>query len=474
MSLLTLDTRASLRPPAPVPRTEPLGPIALLRTLRNNPLETWTQAHFEQPVVTGGLLIGEVAVVSDPAAIRRVLLENVGNYHKDSLQRRMLSAVLRDGLLTAEAEQWRIQRRTLAPLFARRCVMSFAPAMARAADALVGRWRRGGEGRILDVAAEVTQVTLDVLERTIFSDGLGGDPEDVRTAMRTYFDTIGRIDPFDVLGLPDFVPRLGRRRVRPALRFFDAAVDAIISVRRARLAEDPAAVPRDILTLLLEAQDPETGHGLSEAEVRANVITFIAAGHETTANAITWALFLLSQSPEWRERVAAEAEREMGGSADTVAERLVETRAVVEEAIRLYPPLVAISRQALAPDELAGHRIRRRAMVVIAPYVLHRHRSLWDRPDMFDPTRFLGAARERIDRYAYLPFGAGPRSCIGSAFALQEATIVVASITRNFDFQVLPGHAVWPVHRVTLRPDGGLPMVVRSRARGTHRERALN
>ena len=474
MSLLTLDTRASLRPPAPVPRAEPLGPIALLKALRNNPLETWTQAHFEQPIVTGGLLIGEVAVVSDPASIRRVLLENVGNYRKDSLQRRMLSAVLRDGLLTAEAEQWRIQRRTLAPLFAKRCVMSFAPAMARAADALVDRWRRRGEGCVLDIAAEVTQVTLDVLERTIFSDGLGGDPEDVRTAMRTYFDTIGRIDPFDVLGLPDFVPRLGRWRVRPALRFFDAAVDAIIATRRSRLAEDPSAMPRDILTLLLEAQDPETGHGLSEAEVRANVITFIAAGHETTANAITWSLFLLSQSPQWRERVAAEAEREMGGSADAVAERLVETRAVVEEAIRLYPPLVAISRAAIGPDELAGQRIRRGAMVVIAPYVLHRHRLLWDRPDIFDPDRFLNGARDRIDRYAYLPFGAGPRGCIGSAFALQEATIVVASVTRNFELRVPPGHAVWPVHRVTLRPQGGLPMAVRSRVRTRGRQRALS
>ena len=233
-------------------------------------------------------------------------------------------------------------------------------------------------------------------------------------------------------------------------------------------------MPRDILTLLLEAQDPETGRGLSEREVRANIITFIAAGHETTANAITWSLFLLSQSPEWRERVAAEAEREMGGSAGSLPERLVETRAVVEEAIRLYPPLVAISRAAIAPDELAGQRIRRGAMVVIAPYVLHRHRLLWDRPDIFDPDRFLPGARDRIDRYAYLPFGAGPRGCIGSAFALQEATIVVASIVRNFDLQVPPGHIVWPVHRVTLRPQGGLPMMVRTRARTRTRRRALS
>jgi Cytochrome P450 len=274
MSLLTIDTGASLRPPTPVPRAEALGPISLLRALWDNPLETWTQAHFEQPIVTGNLLVGEVAVISDPAAIRRVLVEDTSNYCKDSLQRRMLSAVLRDGLLTAEGEQWRIQRRTLAPLFAKRSVMSFAPAMQHAAEALVGRWGHHADGRVLDIAAEVTQVTLDVLERTIFSDGLGANPEDVRTAMRTYFDTIGRIDPFDVLGLPDFVPRLGRCRVKPALRFFDAAVGAIISTRRARLAADSSRVPRDILTLLMEAQDPQTGMGLTETEVWANVITF--------------------------------------------------------------------------------------------------------------------------------------------------------------------------------------------------------
>jgi len=464
MSLLALDTRASLRPPAPVPRPEPLGPIALFKVLRNNSLETWTRAHFEQPIVTGGLLIAEVAVVSDPAAIRRVLIENVGNYRKDSLQRRMLSAVLRDGLLIAEAEQWRMQRRTLAPLFAKRSVMSFASEMARAADALVSRWRGYGEDCTLDVAAEVTQVTLDVLERTIFSDGLGGDPEDVRTSMRTYFDTIGRIDPFDLLGLPDFVPRLSHRKVRPTLRFFDASVDSIIAARRRRLAEDPSSVPRDILTLLLEAQDPETGQGMSEAEVRANVITFIAAGHETTANAITWSIFLLSHSPEWSERVAAEAEREIGRPAEDLSGRLAQTRAVVEEAIRLYPPLVAISRAAIEPDELAGRPINRGSMVVIAPYVLHRHRLLWQQPDFFDPGRFLGSARGRIDRFAYIPFGAGPRGCIGSAFALQEATIVLASIIRDFRLELAPGHTVWPVHRVTLRPRGGLPMRVRSRA----------
>jgi cytochrome P450 len=451
------------RPPAPEPRVKPLGPIALIGALWKNPLEVWAHAHFEQPMVTANLAIGQATVVSAPADVRRVLLDNAANYQKDTLQRRMMSAALNNGLLMAEGEQWRMQRRALAPMFARRTVISFAPAMAEAAASLVDRWHRHEDGAVRDVAADVTLLTLDVLERTIFSEGLGGDPHEVRAAMRRYFDIIGRIEPFDLLGLPDFVPRLGRIKARPALLFFDRAVDTIIATRRRRLAQDPSNVPDDILTLLLKAQDPETGQAMSEAEVRANIITFIAAGHETTANTISWSLFLLSQSAHWQERVVAEAERELGGGVDGLAERLVETRAVIEEAIRLYPPLAAISRAAVAADELSGCHMRPGSMVVIAPYVLHRHRLLWERPDEFDPTRFLGRARAGIDRFAYLPFGVGPRVCIGSGFALQEATLVVATVMKHFRLEPVPGRRVWPVLRVTLRPEGGLPMVVRRR-----------
>jgi cytochrome P450 len=368
----------------------------------------------------------------------------------------------------AEQEQWRFQRRTLAPLFARKAVMGFAPIMLRAADEMATRWEAADEDAPIDVAAEATRLTLEVLRQTIFSDGLGRDTEDFQDAMRCYFDTIGQIDPFDLINLPDMIPRFTRWKVRPALRFFEAAVDDIIARRRHRLAAEPNNVQRDILTLLLEAQDTETGRGLSEAEVKSNIITFIAAGHETTANALAWSLYLLSQSPEWSERVAAEARRELatGRPRDGAADRLIETRAVVEEAIRLYPPLAAISREAIAADELAGETIAAGTTVVIAPYVLHRHRRLWDDPDVFDPTRFLPGARETIDRYGYLPFGAGPRICIGATFALQEATLVLAAVMRRFQLQLAPGFAVWPLQRVTLRPRGGLPMRIAARGRG--------
>jgi len=457
-----LDFPTELSPPAPIPRARALGPVSLLRVLANNPLEAWTTAHFEQPIVISGLSIGRVAVVSEPAAIRRVLFDNCENYQKDWLQRRVLSAGLIGGLLTAEGQNWRMQRRALAPLFARKTVMNFSTAMLDVANGLAERLAQR-EGEVVDIAVEATRVTLEVLERTIFSDGLGRAPEDIRLAMKGYFETIGRIDPFDMLGVPDFVPRPGRRKLRPMLRVFESAIDTIISTRRERIAADPDGAPRDILTFLLNAADPETGEALSEAEIRANILTFIAAGHETTANCISWSLFLLSQSGEWRERVQAEADREFGGVSDSLADRLVETRAVIDEANRLYPPITAISRVAIGRDELAGEPIKPGTMIVIAPYVLHRHRALWKKPDNFDPNRFFGDARETIDRFAYLPFGVGPRICIGASFALQEASIVIGTIMRHFTLELVPGFTPWPVQKVTLRPKSGLPMIVRRR-----------
>jgi cytochrome P450 len=450
----------SYRPPAPVPRAKRLGPLRLISVLKRNPLECWAREHFEKLVVTGGLPVGHAVVINHPAAIRRVLLDNDANYRKDKLQRRVLSAGLGEGLLSAEGHQWRSQRRTVAPLFARRTVTQFAPAMMDAANALVERWRQHGDAT-LDVAAEMARLTLDVLERTIFSEGVGCNAEETRRAMVTYFNTVGRIDPLDLLGMPDWIPRINHLRVRSTLRFFERSIEHLIATRRHRFAERADGGPNDILTLLLAALDPDTGERMSEAEVKSNILTFIMAGHETTANLLSWSLFLLSQSDDWRQRVQAEAEREISRSAMDLAEHLPETRAVIEEAARLYPPIAAISRVAIDADELAGEVIPGGTLVVISPYVLHRHRLLWPDPDLFEPNRFFGENRSLIDRYSYLPFGAGPRTCIGSTFALQEATIVLATVIKNFSLQLTPGHKVWPLLRVTLRPAGGLPMIIR-------------
>jgi cytochrome P450 len=444
-------------PPAPKPRTHALGPLSLLATLRRNPLECWTKRHFEEPIVEGGLPFGRVLLVNEPGAVRRVLLENAANYRKDRLQRRVLSAGMKDGLLSVEGAAWKAQRHVVAPVFALRTVREFAPAMMGAAEAMTARWP---DGEAVDLAVEMRRITLEVLERTIFTDGFGAEAEDIRLAMDTYFRVIGQVSPLDLIGAPNFVPRQGRWCVRSTLRFFESAIDDLIAARRRLLASNPDGAPRDILTLLLQAADDDSG-ALSEAEVRSNVLTFFAAGHETTANALCWALFLLSQSPEWRRRVERESARVLGGSPSEAVDELTDCRAVIEEAIRLYPPIAAMSRVALGDDELAGVKVRRGTLVVISPWVLHRHKLLWDNPDAFDPRRFESPARGAIDRFAYLPFGAGPRTCIGSPFAMQEAAIVLATIVSRFSLQLSPDQTVWPLLQVTLRPADGLRMIVR-------------
>jgi cytochrome P450 len=451
------------RPPRPGPQPRALGPIALLKALRRNPLECWTKAHFEEPIVLGGFPFGRVAVVSEPAAIRKVLVENSHDYRKSALERRILSPRLRNGLVAVDAEQWSVQRRTLAPLFTRKALSQLAPAMADAAAALVARWRDRPRGSLLDVKTEMSALALDGLLRSIFHQGIVGDAQAMRAAMVTFFESAGRIDPFDVIGLPDSIPRITRWRVRALLRSFDAALDATIAQRRGGLNARPADAAHDMLGIMLAASDPETGRRLSEAEVRGNVLTFIFAGQETTSTALTWALYLLSQSPEWTARITAESQRAHDTQGEELIAHLPETRAVLDEAMRLYPPIVGITRTATKEGELAGCAIAGGTMVVVAPYVLHRHARLWDDPERFDPGRFLDGNGRKIDRYSYLPFGVGPRMCIGAGFALQEATLVLAAIMRNFALALAPGQSVWPQQRFTLRPRDPLMMAVTPR-----------
>jgi cytochrome P450 len=393
-----------------------------------------------------------------------VLVDNSANYRKDPLQRRVLSAGLADGLLSAEDKRWEIQRRTLAPLFSVRTVRSLAKDMRLAVDQIAARWRSFGAGAMVDVAAEITLLTLNVLALTIFSDGLPGDLDQFRHSMTEYFSVAGRIGFLDLIGAPGFVPRPGGRRIKATLQYFEGVIDDLIEARRQAL-ENNAACRDDLLTLLLRALDPATGQPMTLAEVRSNVLTFLSAGHETTANTLTWSLYLLSQSDLWRRRVEEEAARELAGPEEGLLDRLVVTRAVIDEALRLYPPIAALSRSAKGADRLGSHAVKGGSLIVIAPYVLHRHRQLWQQPDVFDPGRFLGDAKRAIGRFAYLPFGVGPRICIGSSFALQEATIALATLTQRFDFRLAQASQVWPKMSVTVRPANGLPMRITPNAK---------
>jgi cytochrome P450 len=343
---------APLRPPAPVPLEKTPGSLRLIRGLRASPIACFTKVHYELPVVLTRSFLGTIVVVNDANGIRHVLADNAANYRKDNLWQRMLAPAIGQGLLTNEGEQWRAQRHLIASLFTSRMINGFAPAMAAAANATVKQWLRHDHCR-LDIAVEMARVVIAVLEHTLFSDGIGLDPDEFARAATHYLDRMGRLDPLDVLELPGWLPRLERLRARPALAVFDRAVATLVERRRTLLARHPDSAPNDLLTTLLTAGE-RTGQGLNNAEIRANIITFILAGYESTANALTCSLFLLSLAPHWRERIEAEVDRELpdGCYAEGSLQRLVVTRAVLEEAMRLYPPVPIINRQAIGPDRL--------------------------------------------------------------------------------------------------------------------------
>ncbi|KFC65018.1 Cytochrome P450 [Bosea sp. LC85] len=468
LSEVIAERRKRRTPPAPIPSDREFGRLELLLRLRRNPLTLWREQHFQDPIVAGKSVLGYGVVISDPAAIRHVLVENGANYQKDALQRAILAPGLGEGLLTVEGDAWKRARRTLAPLFTPRRVEALAKRMLPPIAGQVARMAQRRPGRIVDISQDMTRLTYDVLAETLFSNAIAGGATAFGRALTHYFATQGKIDPLDVLGAPAWIPRIGRLRARSAIDFFARQIDAIVTDRQAlRMSRPAIADPdgRDLLDALLDARDPETGTGLSEAEVGANIVTFIGAGHETTANALTWSLYLVAMTPDVRERLEAEADTV---AADPVAaalagDRLTMTRAVIEEAMRLYPPVPSLSRAALAEDHAGGVAIPKGALVIISPYVLHRHRTLWTAPRQFWPERFLPGERETIDRYAYLPFGAGPRVCIGQQFAMTEAVLGLTMLIGAFRFDYAGRDPPVPMQQITLRPQGGMPMKVRAR-----------
>jgi cytochrome P450 len=450
-------SRRPYRPPAPIPHTERLGAIALLRQLRSNPAAAWGVWHFEEPFVQARTVLGDTVVISDPAVIRHVLVDNVANYPKDDLQRRILKPGLGEGLLTAEGETWKRVRRTLAPLFTPRMVDGFAVTMLERAEKAASRMAAVATGETIDVSAEMTRVTFDILAGTLFSDGIVSNADRFAQAVTGYFETVGRLDPLDALGAPNWIPRLSWFTGRKSISFFEEEVKRIIARRKGEISAGNA--PADLLTALINAADPETGIGLTDEEVAANIITFITAGHETTANALGWALFLLAKHPDMRARAEQEAQTAGSHTLSEWPDRLPFIRAVVEEAMRLYPPAATLTRKATEADRAGELVVPKGALVVISPYVVHRHKTLWDEPDHFRPERFLPGEREKIDRFQYLPFGAGPRICIGLRFAMLEAVIILTSMMRAVRLDWPQRQVVNPVQRVTLRAEPGLKMV---------------
>ncbi|MEL6467690.1 MAG: cytochrome P450 [Pseudomonadota bacterium] len=445
------DTALPSTQPVCVPLvTQELGVWKSLQLARRNVLAIIPEIATRAPIVSGRT--GKRwHMVMDPDAIRRILLDRLDDYPKSVVTKALLRPAVGESIFIAEGADWRWQRRTAAPVFTHRNMMNLAPIMTGAAGRSADRIAAAGP-RAVNLLDEMVATTFDVIADVTFSGGEAFDRAAVHDAIEDYITDAGKISLFDIIGAPDWVPRPGRLVSGKAMRKTKAIADRAIEARAAR----PANGVPDLLDLLLAGEDPDTRRKMTTAELRDNLLTFIVAGHETTALTLAWSLYLVAFDQKVQDRARAEAQAVLGGRAATGDDvtNLPFIRQIIDEALRLYPPAGMVSRTAMADDVLCGREIRKGDTCIIPIYALHRSSLLWDDPDAFHPERF--ADRKAVDRYTYLPFGDGPRICIGASFALQEAVIILATLLARFRFTLVPGKDPAPVMILTLRPEGGV------------------
>ena len=401
-----------------------------------------------------------------PEHVEHVLQKNPANYLKDGYEH--LEPMVGDGLLSSEGELWRKQRRLIQPAFHKKRLDGMARTMTNATQAMLDRWRerlRAGD-KVLDAGTEMSRLTLEIVGRTLFGSALGGEAsrgeEALSLVFRLGFDRAGRF-----VQVPFGVPTPKNLRYNRGIREMDGIVRSLLEARRNAIPEggdDPMG--GDLLDMLLAAHDTEDG--ITDKQLRDEVLTIMAAGYETTARALGWTFYLLDAHPQAAQGLRAELNGVLGGRTPTVDDlpRLPYTRMVLQESMRLFPPVWGLSRRLKEADEVGGARIPKGNRVIISPYVTHRHPELWPNPEKFDPQRFREATLmdrppRGMPRYAYFPFSGGPRQCVGVNFAAMEATLVLATIAQSFELSVVPDHPIKPEPSFTLRPSNGLPVKLR-------------
>ena len=445
----------------PTPRRNRPPFFELLRTIRDNMIDIYLEEAFERPLLEVRLLGRRHFILNDPEGIKHVLADHAQNYRKASIVRRTFEPGFGKGLLTSEGEIWRAHRRIMAPAFEYRSVAGYAPLIVDVVDKMLARWNSLPAAAAIDIAMEMRDATLQIISQTMFSSDSDGTSGVVKRAVENYNIQI-RPNLLDFLGLPDSIAGWNRRRVaRQLFAEFDAVIARLIDERR----RTRHCGPKDLLARLVASSNETAYAPVAAKDVRDQVITIFMAGHDTTALALTWTWYLLSKHPEQEATLHAELNRVLGGRNPEHADlaKLPYTRMVVEESMRLYPPVHLLLREPLAEDRICGQPIPKGSLILIAPWVLHRHRRLWDHPERFDPERFRPNNTAARSRYSYIPFGAGPHICIGATFAMNEAILVLAVIAQRYRLRLVPGHPVEPQGLLTLRPRHGLKMTLERR-----------
>jgi cytochrome P450 len=438
------------------PAERPSYATAVRNYLENWPAESYREGFSTRP----GLWKSSAPTVflTDPALIEEVLVERADCFTRAKISARAFSVFMDpSSLFLAEGADWRWQRRAVAPAFRHENLLAFVPVFARCAGAQALEWRASPPTEAIDVARAMTRATFAVVEQAVLGHAAFVDREKFLSALSDAFGGFSWQALLAFFGVPRWMPHPGFLKLRAAVAYLNAQTEKALAARR-------LAAPgrRDVLDLLLSARDPETGRVMTDAELTSNLFTFIAAGHETAAIGLAWTLWLLAKDQASQDRLRQEAAdvagaREMGAEH---IEKLVFTRQVLQESLRLFPPAPALTRQAKEDMTIGSHAISKKSSVFVAIWSLHRNERLWDNPTAFDPERFTPEAVKARRRFSYLPFGGGPRICIGMSFAMLEMTTILATLIRAFRFKNVPGHRPEIAPNVTLRPRGGLPLLI--------------
>lgn len=434
----------------------PVGPDMLkaFGIIRSDPLaylhQTWL-AHGD--VVQFPIPRPPSYLVNSPSGVRRVLVDNARNYGKSTIQYRALSLVTGEGLLTSDGETWRQQRRVMQPAFHHSALENIGSHVRQASARVARQWADLPVGAVVDVDAFMMGAALEVVAASLMSTDLTGRSSDIAEATLNALDVVVARARVPITP-PSWIPTPANRVLSKSVARLDEAVTEMVAARREECGED-------LLGMLLSVRN-DAGAPLSIAQIRDQLVTFIVAGHETVASAVGWTWGLLAEHPRVADRIAMEAESVAPGRPIEFSDysMLTYTRAVIDETLRLYPPAWLITRSTLGADEIDGVHVPAGALIIMSPWLLHRHPQLWDRPEEFEPERFLAS----VERFSHIPFGAGPRLCIGRDFSYVESVMMVAELARRFRVQLPPGAAL-PIGEplVTIRPHGGMPLMVEPR-----------
>ena len=449
---------APLYPPAITPPDAPQKPIDFLRTFVRNPLLTLPKAAYQQRfLVHSPTPRIKMAWICDPPTIEDILVDKQGRFKKNAIEGRVLGPVLGEGVLIAEGNSWRWQRRAIAPLMRDGDIGTYVPAMSQAALEQVERWRSAESGIVQRVDKGMVDLTFAIIARTMLSGGEPAEAEMIKYegdqfVSRTSWDLV-----YTILNLPRWLPHPNMWRSRLAAKRVRNAVFAIVRRRRAQ-----SELTDDLLGRLLRASDPETGQTMTDVQIVDNLVTLLAAGHETTAKALTWTLYLLARAPDWQERARVEVLSVAGRDPIEAhhVERFEILDRVFKESMRLYPPVIVVARTPTEPVTLFGETFEPGDQLQIPIWCLHRNEALWDDPERFDPDRFLPEQERDRPRAQYMPFGAGARICIGMSFAMTEAKVILATLLQHASFEWDGAYVPEPLSRVTLRPRDGMPLKV--------------